>query len=264
MTIVVSKYNDVLCAKTVARLFNFRLKVYTYFVDGLLVDTGPSKFAREYIEFFQSQQIRQAVLTHYHEDHSGNAPWLDNYDIPLYIHPKALDICRQDTHLPLYRHFFWGERRGFDPLPLGALLNGKNSDWQVIETPGHSPDHVAIYNRERGIVFTGDLVVTPKPKLILRYESIPQIISSLRKLVQLDFQTVFCAHAGPVANGKEMINTKLNYLENLTGEVLKLHQQGWTVPMIKKKLFPKTVLLTYVSRKEWAAEHIIESIIRDK
>ena len=43
-----------------------------YFVDGLIIDSGPSNLAGEVERLFRELEIHQAVVTHAHEDHCGN------------------------------------------------------------------------------------------------------------------------------------------------------------------------------------------------
>lgn len=59
-------------------------------------------------------------------------------------------------------------------------------------------------NHNSGMLFSGDLFVTPKTKLVLREESVPVIIDSIKRLLQYDFGEVFCCHAGHVPDGKDM------------------------------------------------------------
>lgn len=258
------KHNGVISAGCTVKLFGSRLATYVYVVDGLLIDTGPSKFTRQYIDFFKSQHLELAALTHFHEDHSGNAFWLDKQGIEVYIHPSSISICQEKAKIPFYRRLFWGKREKFSPRVLGDTLETKTKKWQVIEAPGHSFDHVAFYDRQIGALFTGDLFVTPKTKLIMSSENIPQIIRSLRSLQQFDFQTLYCGHAGVVEKGKEMLAKKLAYLVELTGEVQELHSKGWSIKAINKKIFPQNAPLTYISSNEWASEHIIRSIIKNR
>lgn len=261
--LTVSNHRGITCATATVALLGSRLNVCVYVVDGLLVDTGPSRFARDFTAFFKNQPVRQAVLTHYHEDHSGNAPWLEKQGVPVYIYHPSIGICREKARLPMYRLFFWGKRDGFISRPLPDVLETDNEKWRVIETPGHTFDHVALLNPQTGAVFTGDLVVTPRTRLILRTESIPQIINSLRELLRHDFGTLYCGHAGVVEKGRDFVQAKLDYLEHLRGEVLELHSKGWSVRAINKKLFPKTAPLYMISGGEWASTHIVRSILDD-
>ncbi|WP_347488724.1 MBL fold metallo-hydrolase [Desulfoscipio sp. XC116] len=259
----IDKHQGVTYAGGTVKLLGSRLNIYVYLVDGLLVDTGPSRFAVDYINFFRSQLIEQVVLTHFHEDHSGNAPWLVKQGIPVYIHPASESVCLEKAHLPLYRRFFWGKREPFKAHPLGAVLQTSHKNWHVLEAPGHSFDHIALYDAGAGALYTGDLFVTPKTKIIMRPENIHQIIRSLRLLLQYDFSTVYCGHAGVVENGRDLLAQKLDHLEALKEDVLEMHRRGMSIGAINKKIYPKTVPLTYISGKEWASEHIIRSIIKD-
>lgn len=243
----ITKHRGVTCAGGTVKLLGSRLDVFIYVVDGLLVDTGPSRFAADYIDFFRTQSIEQVVLTHFHEDHSGNAPWLDKQGISIYINPASVPLCLKKARLPLYRRYFWGKRGPFNALPLGDKLHTPNKRWQVLEVPGHSFDHIALYDAEGGAMYTGDLFVTPKTKIIMRTENIYQIIRSLQLLLQYDFSTVYCSHAGVVENGRELVARKLHYLEELKEEVLELHRRGMSIRAINKKIYPKTAPLTYLS-----------------
>ncbi len=257
----ISEHNGVICAGATVKFFRLHLDVYVYVSDGLLVDAGPSRLARKYADFFWSQPIRQAVITHFHEDHSGNGPLLAGLGIPVYVHRSAVPFYREKARLKLYRRIFWGMRGGFYAFPLDSAFHTERKRWRVLELPGHSFDHIALYDPQDGSVFTGDLFVTARTRLVMSSENVPQIIDSLRTLLQCDFQTLYCGHAGVVENGREMIRKKLAYLENLRGEVLALYQKGWSIQAINKKIFPKKAALTYISGGEWSSEHIVRSIV---
>ncbi|WP_366921826.1 MBL fold metallo-hydrolase [Metallumcola ferriviriculae] len=264
MTIVVARHNGIVYAKATVKLFTFRLNVFTYLADGVLVDTGPGRFSREYLDFFKSRTISRAVITHHHEDHSGNAKLLTDIGIPVYAHESAHDLLQRRALLPFYRYLFWGKRQGFRAIALAGQFSENNCDWEAVAAPGHASDHVVLLNRNRGAVFTGDLVVTPRPKGIFRFESIPKIIASLKTLNGLDYQDLYCAHAGPVKNGREMVNRKIDYLENLMGKIIELSDRGWPSRAIANKLFPNKQLLTYFSIREWDSEHLVRSVLENR
>lgn len=258
----VTIHSGVTCARGSAGFGGFKLDVYCYISDGIIVDTGPSRMERDFTTFFSSQKARMAVLTHHHEDHSGNAAWLQQRGLPVYIHEKGLALCREPARLPLYRRYFWGGRPEFTAVPLPSRLEGNSVQWQVIETPGHADDQVALYNPESGALFSGDLYVSPKTRIVMKGESIPAIMQSLRLVLEKDFTTLYCAHAGVVENGRDMVRMKLENLENTIGEVLALHSRGLTVKAINKRLYTKKAsMITFISNKEWASENIIRSII---
>ena len=149
------------------------------------------------------------MLTHSHEDHSGNAAWIQQQKgIPIYVHRDSVSLCTKDGEYPFIdRHY--GERPAFIAQPLGTTLQTKSATWDVIETPGHTTDHVSFYNRETGAMFTGDLYIQTKTKVVLDEENIVHTLASLKKILNYDFQEVYCCHAGFLADGRARIQEKL-------------------------------------------------------
>jgi len=237
-------------------------KVFNFLTDGMLIDTGPLCLESDLIPFYESHPFELVVLTHSHEDHSGTAPWIEeNRKVPIYIHPKGIRVCAQQSPYPKYRQVMWGSRKGFRALPIGKEVESRTQKWKVIYTPGHAEDHVSLFHEETGRLFSGDLFVAPKTKVIMESESIPAIMSSIRTLLTYDFNSVFCSHAGYIQNGKEMMKQKVDYLENLCGEVKKLHKEGHSAAEITDILFPKKYPIISASGGEWDSLHIISSII---
>ncbi len=240
------------------------LKVFLFLYKGNLIDAGPGRLEKKLAPLLRSRRIDRVLLTHFHEDHSGNAAWLQKEKgIPVLVSPLSVDICREDAKIPLYRRYFWGGRPKFNPLPLGDAVEYEGGRLEVIATPGHSHDHVCFLDRQRGCLFTGDLFVTPKTRIIMRYESIPEIIGTIRRLLEEDFGAIYCAHAGVVERGYGMMAGKLRYLEELREKVLDLHRRGMPAGEIDRRVFGRPQALTYISSSEWSSRHIITSIIRD-
>jgi ribonuclease/clavin/mitogillin len=255
-------YQEITCARTTVSLAGQQLHVLVYAVDGMLLDTGPSRMGKKLIPFFDQIKPKQVVLTHHHEDHTGLAAWLQkNRGLPVFIHETGIPVCQQAAKLPLYRTLFWGKRDAFQPQPLESVVQTEKYSFQVIHTPGHAFDHIALFNEEKGWLFSGDAYITSRPKTIMRSESVAQMMDSLRNLLSFEFSTMFCAHAGVVENGKAKLAAKLAFLEEIKGEVLALHAKGYTPDAICKKLYPQKYPITYLSGFEMSPKHIVTSII---
>ncbi|MCZ2257794.1 MBL fold metallo-hydrolase [Sporosarcina sp. G11-34] len=253
---------DLIQAEAELSLFGQKLVVSVYLIDGLLIDTGPANKQKELIHLFEQWDIREVVLTHHHEDHTGTAQWIQkNKDVPVYIHETGIENCRNAMKLPLYRKISWGERDPFQPKVLGETFKTPNYTWDIIHTPGHADDHIALYNREKKWMFGGDLYIQSTPKSLFAFESIPTIIDSLKKMLLYDFDTYICSHKGVIGQGKQEVNKKLNYLLAVQKKVIALHSEGLTRHEIQKRMFPKKHPMHYFSLFENSPKHIITSIL---
>ncbi|MBM7703881.1 MBL fold metallo-hydrolase [Metabacillus iocasae] len=260
--IEISTHSGVVCAKGTVSLQDAHMNIYVFLTDNMLVDTGPESLLQEFIPLYRLESFDFVALTHLHEDHTGCAPWIEqNKHIPIYIHEMSIDDSTKEGSYPRYRQHFWGARHPFHPKPLQSTFTSENYKWTSIYTPGHADDHMVFLNNDTGMLFSGDLFVTPKTKIIMRDESISTIIESIRTVLQHDFQEMFCSHAGYVKDGKVMLQRKLSYLEELEGKILHLHNQGQTIQEIKKALFPVPYPLITLSEHEWDSEHIVTSVV---
>ncbi|MFJ7934643.1 MBL fold metallo-hydrolase [Sporosarcina sp. NPDC096371] len=259
----IKAHDDLLQAEMMVSFRKQKMVVSVYVIDGLLIDTGPPIMRDKLIPCFEEWAVKDVILTHHHEDHTGAAHWIQAHqNIPIYIHESGIENCEKRMKLPFYRKVFWGERQSFQPLALGDQFTTANYTWDIIHTPGHAHDHVALFNREKGWMFGSDLYVHPTPKSFFAFESVPVIIDSLKKLLTYDFDTYVCSHAGVIHKGRQVIEKKLDYLEGVQREVLALATRGKSPHAIRKTLFPKSHPLHYLSLFENSPKHIVNSILR--
>lgn len=238
-----------------------RLWVYLYYVDGLLVDTGPRRLAEGFRRFFTAlPDVQQVVLTHLHEDHCGMASHAAQAGVPVYCHGRAVPQAARPPSLPLYRRAFWRSPKPFAAQVLPDKVETERCAFDVIETPGHAPDHVVLHEPRRGWLFAGDLYLGSRVVTIMRDESLPILMESIRRVLALDFGTLFCAHAGPVPDGKAALRAKLQHLEELQGRVRTLARQGAGVREAAKRLYPKVQALTVLSGGEFSPLHVVRSL----
>ncbi|MGE7999573.1 MBL fold metallo-hydrolase [Lysinibacillus sp. NPDC093190] len=261
-SIEIQQNRDVQCAHGKVAVQGIGMSVYSFFVDGLLIDTGSYSLSQEFQSFFNEIQIEQLALTHSHEDHSGNAAWIQQHkDVPIYIHRDSVSLCAKDGEYPFYRQALWGERPAFNAQPFGDTLQTKSATWDVIETPGHTTDHVSFYNRETGAMFTGDLYIQTKTKVVLDEENIVHTLASLKKILNYDFEVVYCCHAGFIADGRVKIQEKIAYLEEMESNIRQLFDKGYSVEEMTKSIFSRDYPITKVSGEQWSSKHIITAFI---
>jgi endoribonuclease LACTB2 len=241
------------------------LNVYSYFADGVLIDTGAQSLHKYFESFIDETDFDQVMISHFHEDHTGCAAYIEKTKkLPIYLSEKTIDYCTKRADYPLYRQLFWGRRKPFHALAMPDKFTSRNAIWDVIDTPGHAFDHKAFLSRNTGQLFTGDLFVSERTKVVLAEESIPEIIESLERVLSYDFQDVFCSHAGLVEDGRAALERKRNYLLSLQHDVLILHEKGDSAEVIRNRLFPKKYPITKFSGGEWDSLHIVTSITNEK
>jgi glyoxylase-like metal-dependent hydrolase (beta-lactamase superfamily II) len=84
-----------------------------YYLDGLLIDSGPAHTAGELVTALADKPLARLVNTHRHEDHIGaNASLMRAHPgLEILAHPLALPILAEPRSLqPLqpYRRLLWG------------------------------------------------------------------------------------------------------------------------------------------------------------
>ena len=81
------------------------MSVYVYLLDGVIIDTGQSHMRKHVIEQLQSAKPYVILLTHHHEDHSGNAFALgDCHRVDVFGHPLTAQKMALKRKILPYKH----------------------------------------------------------------------------------------------------------------------------------------------------------------
>jgi glyoxylase-like metal-dependent hydrolase (beta-lactamase superfamily II) len=148
--------------------------------------------------------------------------------------------------------------------PLSRNLLTDKYDFEVIPTPGHAPEHIALYERKQGWLFPGDLFVAEKIKFYRKDESLSEQIRSLKKLVKLDFDFLFCNHNPQLKVGKLKMVRKLHYFEELYGNIRDYHQQGLSTGQIMKRVkIKQSPFLELFTFGDVSAKFLVTSVTRE-
>jgi len=235
-----------------------------YLVDGLLIDSGPPNLARDVRTLVGELAVRQCVTTHHHEDHSGNHGVLAReLRITPLAHASAISrLAEPERHPQLYRRVAWGARPAAQVTPLADRLDTPHFRFDVIHTPGHAVDHVALFEPERRWLFSGDLYLAPKLRYLRADEDVYAMMDSLRRVLALAPDVLFCQHRGRVDHGRELLRQKLEFLVELGGRIHALHERGWSDGAIARSLPGSDVLWRAWTAGDFSKRHFVTAFLR--
>lgn len=197
--------------------------VYCYLVDGLLIDTGPRRMHRAVAKALHGTPLNRVILTHHHEDHSGNAALIHKrLQIPVLGHADAGRKLAKGYKILPYQHLLFGAALPVPVTPLPVVIESDHLRLTAIHTPGHSKDHTVYLEEKKGWLFSGDLYIGSRIKFFRVDEDFSQTMTSLRTVAALHFDTLYCAHNPHRHGGKQYILEKLSFFENFLGEIGRL------------------------------------------
>jgi glyoxylase-like metal-dependent hydrolase (beta-lactamase superfamily II) len=250
----------------VARSLLGRPAYYTsaYWVDGLLIDTGCAHTARQFLTALRGWRVEQVVNTHSHEDHIGaNADIQETFNCSIQAHPDALPVLHDPSRQRLqpYRRLFWGRPRPCQAEPVGEWVETGQFRFQVIHTPGHSPDHICLFEPERGWLFSGDAYIGGEDRALRQGYDMRATIASLKVLANLPVEMIFSGSGTVRDEGRKPLVYKIAYLEELGQRIQSLHKEGLSARQIRRRLFGRELPITYVTLGHFSSLRLIRSYL---
>jgi glyoxylase-like metal-dependent hydrolase (beta-lactamase superfamily II) len=235
-----------------------------------LIDTGPDSencwdiFNKALAENgFALKDLTRIIITHNHHDHVGLVNRITAIkEVPVYAHVESIHRLKRDKAFftlrinffkRLYQEMGCGSSGDQQVQKLEEALQQNESNkieaeilpltgaediagLQVIETPGHSPDHLVFLDAQRKWLFAGDHLLRHISSNALvepdrqgnRIHTIVNYMHSLKKCLELDVETVFPGHGELIRNPNELITTRLHRINDKAERILKLIRNGNT------------------------------------
>jgi glyoxylase-like metal-dependent hydrolase (beta-lactamase superfamily II) len=198
--------------------------------------------------------VRLVVCTHAHVDHCGEAPTIaERAGCEVWLHPRHEHYTRSlaDPEQSLLRRAevarqsgvpeeglrrWLEQRRAAGTGQAGTLRSDRDllpgvevatdlGDWQVVETPGHAPSHVCLWQPERRLLISGDHLLgrisqyfdmgsTPDP--------VGEFLHSLDRVEGLDARLALAGHgrsfndvAAHIAGNRRLVDSRLDAMRAL-------------------------------------------------
>lgn len=253
-----------------ARTLWGRGRYYTacYWVDGVMVDSGCAYTVEELLHAMDGHRADLIINTHSHEDHiAGNAAFQRRDHATVLAHPLALPVLaepKEKQPLRPYQRILWGYPEPSHGKPVGQTVEHNNLHFQVIHTPGHSVDHICLFETNHGWLFTGDTFIGGKDRALRADYNIWKIMASLRRISCLDASFAFTGSGSIKQKPQRAIKEKIEYLEETAERVWKLYDKGLSYPQIRKELFGKQIFLSYITLGHFSGRNLVRSFIEDR
>jgi glyoxylase-like metal-dependent hydrolase (beta-lactamase superfamily II) len=216
----------------------------------LLVDTGMNR--PECIEAMQAGLAAVDIdlgrtdifVTHGHSDHVGLVSLLKQAGTRAYLHPAdTAIICDPDLwgalaksarahgfpdaeaaveKHPGKKYLFTG-RPDFTPLREGDALGVGRYRFRCVETPGHTPGHLCLYEPEAKLLLSGDHILDSITPNISGWgdedDPLGAFLRSLDKVAAYDIGLVLPSHRNPIPDCRRRIEELKEHHRVRTEEV---------------------------------------------
>ena len=235
-------------------------EVSAYVVRGVMVDTGPPHARSAVLRAVDELAPRGVVITHCHEDHAGNTAELAAMGMPLVMDAACERALRTPEQIGLYRHLVWGT-----PQPLAAPVRPFDpAPFAVLRLPGHTDDHLVVWDAERRILVGGDLFLGVKVRVAHHGESPRRLVESLRAAAALEPRLLLDAHRGAVYDPVPLLRAKIDWMDETIGEITRLAARGLPEHEITRRVLGREELVGVVSRGEYSKREYVRAVLKDR
>jgi hydroxyacylglutathione hydrolase len=167
---------------------------WNYLITGseraLLFDTGPG--LRDITPVVASLTDRPvtALLSHLHFDHIGNfhrfaETALADLSILRACERDGLLYAPEEMFLGSYENMTWVPHAIRQWWPVGHRIDLGGTVLEIIATPGHSPESISLFDRERGILLAADFLYLGNLYGQIPGASLPDYLASAESLVEM-------------------------------------------------------------------------------
>jgi glyoxylase-like metal-dependent hydrolase (beta-lactamase superfamily II) len=205
---------------------------WTYLIPGpraVLIDAGVGNVEHlDLIARSAPSGPAEVVVTHAHPDHAAGAPAiLERWPTTRFSkHPWPERDQRYDVT--------WHSLSSGDRVPTGE------GPLEVVHTPGHSPDHLALWHAASRTLFVGDLLISGNTVFIPASSggNLAAYLDSLRRLADLQPLRALPAHGPVIEDPIGLINYYLDHRRQREEQVLAaLHAGDATVEAIAARIY---------------------------
>lgn len=188
-------------------------QAHSYLIIGderaVLLDTGLGVAnIKEVVDGLTTLPV-EVITTHAHWDHIGSheafdkikihsleREWLEgNFPLPLEIVKRNLksEGCKFPEGFSIDKYKIPKVNK-VEVLQDKECISLGNRVIEVLHTPGHSPGHICLYEKETGYLFSGDLIYKGKLDMFYPTTSPIEFMQSINKVAKLQVRRVLPGH----------------------------------------------------------------------
>ena len=186
----------------------------------ILIDAGCKL---EEIKKITDKPIKAVFITHAHFDHIKNIEEYDNLNVPIYASKNILELLNDEVKNAslLFNQPCIYKINNLVTLEGSEVIEFEGHTIKCLHTPGHSVDSMC-YLLDNETLFSGDTVFS----VAVGRDDLPtsntnQLIRSLNKILNLDYNSLFAGHGRP--SDKQEQNTNIpkfvEYLKNKENKI---------------------------------------------
>ncbi len=217
----------------------------------IMLDTGLKKENRKGIdELLDSNNFTVAAIinSHFHIDHIGNNAYFKNkYNCTIAMGAYEAIICSSEVNLKLYYSTETlktvNQQYSHMVCNTDTLIKDNEDEicvcgttFKLLHTPGHSPSHLCIITPD-DVAYIGDCLISSElmktAKLPYSY-ILSEDIKSKAKLYDLTSSKYIVAHKGVYDNIQDLIDSNIDFYENVSLKIYDLIINPMTLDEITK------------------------------
>ena len=136
--------------------------INVYLVDDVLVDAGTPAARKRILRELRDVAVRTHVVTHAHPDHFGSSHAVcDALGLPLWTGERDAEAIETGTPVPSDtapgRFLAKGKMPPGHPVARRLREGDKVAGFEVLDVPGHSPGHIALWREDDRTLIAGDV-----------------------------------------------------------------------------------------------------------
>lgn len=162
-------------------------------------------------------RLARVIVTHAHPDHASGVPAIaERWPDALFFKFPYPD---RDARYPVK----------WEPLADGDDVFAGDGTLQVIHTPGHAPDHIALWHAPSGTLFGGDLAVAGTTVVIPEQErggSLVRYLRSLDRVLALAPAVLLSGHGPAIYDVERVLTQYKSHRQERERQIVNVLVQG--------------------------------------